>query len=465
MHTSLVDAPGTFRPMLRLTLPVLLEQMLHTLVGFTDLWLTGNFLLGEAYVAAMTLMIYALWLIGNIFGVVAFGSAAMVSRFVGARDGEMANRVMNQSIITGLVWALLLMAVALPLAGDFPLVMGLHGTAAAAAQRYLTIEFCVLPAIMVERVAIACLRGAGDTVSGLVTMAIVNAINMAFSYALCTGLGPLPELRWTGIALGTAIGHCCGAAILLALLAGGRAGFRLRLDAMRADFDLIRRILHIGVPGGIDVVLVNLCQMIFLRIVLSLGDAAAAAHGVAIQVEALGYMPGGAFQVSAATMAGQYLGARDLARARYSVIQTCIVAALVMLVSGVVFYVGATPLASFFLQGPNRVVVPLAAQLLRIVAFAMVPLAIVLVLVGALRGAGDTRWPLALNLLGIVFFRVPVAYYLTRSVIIVPVLGWSISGGNLGVVGAWYAMVLDIVVRCVLLILRFRHDAWQRIEV
>ena len=200
------------------------------------------------------------------------------------------------------------MAIALPFAAVFQLLMGLKGTAAAAAERYLTIEFCVLPAVMVERVAIACLRGAGDTVSGLVTMAIVNVINMGCSYALCIGLGPLPELGWTGIAVGTAIGHCCGAAILLALLAGGRAGFHLRLEGMRPDFDLIRRILRIGIPGGIDVILVNICQMIFLRIVLSLGDAAAAAHGVAIQVEALGYMPGGAFQVSAATMAGQYLG-------------------------------------------------------------------------------------------------------------------------------------------------------------
>jgi putative MATE family efflux protein len=377
----------------------------------------------------------------------------------------MANRVMNQSILTGLVWALLLMAIALPFAEAFPILMGLKGTAAAAAERYLTIEFCVLPAVMVERVAIACLRGAGDTVSGLVTMAIVNVINMGCSYALCTGLGPLPELGWTGIAVGTAIGHCCGAAILLALLAGGRAGFRLRPDGMRPDFDLIRRILRIGIPGGIDVVLVNICQMIFLRIVLSLGDAAAAAHGVAIQVEALGYMPGGAFQVSAATMAGQYLGARDLIRARYSVIQTCLVAAAVMIVAGVIFYVAATPLAGFFLTGQNQEVIPLAAELLRIVAYAMAPLAVVLVLVGALRGAGDTRWPLALNLLGIVLFRVPVAYYLTRREIYLPLLGWTIHGGNLGVIGAWYAMVLDIVIRCILLMLRFRHDAWQRIDV
>ena len=55
-----------------------------------------------------------------------------------------------------------------------------------------------------------------------------------------------------------------------------------------------------------------------------------------------------------------------------------------------------------------------------------------------------------MNLLGIVFFRVPVAYYLTRRELYLPLLGWTIHGGNLGVVGAWYAMVLDIVVRCIL---------------
>lgn len=465
MSNSFVDTPGTFRPMLWLTLPVLVEQILHILVGFTDLWLTGNYLQEEAYVAAMTLMIYALWLVGNVFGFVALGSTAMIARFAGARDDSMVNRVMNQSITSGLIWSLTLIAVCLPLAGYFPAVMGLKGTAAAAAVRYLQIEICVLPAVMVERVAVACLRGAGDMVSGLAVMAIVNLINMVTSYSLCRGVGPLPELGWTGIALGTAIGHCCGATILLALLAGGRAGFHLRLASMRPDFDLIRRILRIGIPGGIDVLLVSICHLIYLRIVLSLGDVAAAAHGVAIQVEALGYMPGGAFQISAATMAGQYIGARDLVRARTSVVMACGVATGVMVLAGIFFYVAAVPLAALFLKGSSQEVIPLAAQLLRVVAYAMAPLALVMVLVGALRGAGDTRWPLALNLLGIVFFRVPLALYLSHGTIHLPLVDASIQGLGLGVVGAWYAAVTDIVVRCVLLMLRFRHDAWQRIDV
>lgn len=450
--------------MLRLTLPVLAEQVLHLLVGLSDMWLTGNFLPGEAYVAAMTLMIYALWLVGNIFGFVALGSTALTARFTGAGNQAMANRVMNQSITSGLFWSIALMAITLPLAGYFPRLMGLEGFAAEAAHRYLFIELCVLPAVMIERVAVACLRGAGDMVSGLVVMAIVNIVNIMLSYALCTGFGPLPQLGWDGIALGTAIGHCCGAAILIGLLVGGRAGFHLRLRDMRPDLDMIVRILRIGIPGGLDVLLVSICHLMYLRIILSLGDVQAAAHGVAIQVEALGYMPGGAFQISAATMAGQYLGAKDLVRARRSVIMACAVATGIMVAAGTVFYFAATPLASFFLGGPDSEVVPLAARLLRIIAFAMAPLAILMVLIGALRGAGDTRWPLALNLIGVVFVRVPLALFLAHSVVRLPG-GIALAGAGLGVVGAWYAALVDIVARCGLLMARFRHDAWQRIDV
>ena len=176
-------------------------------------------------------------------------------------------------------------------------------------------------------------------------------------------------------------------------------------------------------------------------------------------------MPGAAFQISAATLAGQYLGARDFVRARHSVIMACGVATLVMVAAGIVFYAAAVPLAAFFLAGENNDIVPVAAHLLRIVAYAMPPLALMMVLVGALRGAGDTRWPLALNLLGIAAVRVPLATYLAYQTVTIPILDYTLVGAGLGVVGAWYALVIDVTLRCVLLILRFRHDAWQRIDV
>ena len=463
--TSLIDSPGTFRPMLRLSMPVLAEQVLHLLVGFSDMWLTGNLLHDNSYVAAMSLMIYAIWLLANVFAFVAVGATAMTARFVGAGDRPLANYAMNQSITAGIGWTAIVMALTLPLPHAFVHFMGLSGTAAAAAQWYLTMELCVLPATMIERVGIACLRGAGDMLSGLVVMGIVNVINVVVSYALAVGVGPLPQLGWHGIALGTAIGHGCGAAMVLALLVGGRYGYRLRLRAMRPDRDLIRRLLRIGVPAGMDSLAVNLCQLVYLRIILQLGDVAAAAHGVAIQIEALAYMPGVAFQIATSTMTGQLLGTGDYHRARRSVWVACGLAAVVMVSAGAVFYFAAAPLAEFFLGGYRPAVVPLCVRILHVIAFGMLPLAVTIVLIGALRGAGDTRWPLAISLFGFLIVRLPLAIYLVDDQFTLPLLHYTVAGWGLGVVGAWYAMVTDIVVRTLLLVSRFLQGGWQRIEV
>lgn len=465
MSSLLVQSPGTLRPLLRLSLPVLAEQVLHLLVGLSDLTLTGRFLEGSAFVAAMTVVIYLLWLIGMLFAVVATGSTPLIARFTGAGDPALANRVMNQSIAVGLAWSAVLMAVGFPLAGRLVGLMGLDGPSADAATRYLLIELTVLPAIMVERVGVACLRGAGDTVSGLLTMMVVNVVNIGVSFALITGVGGMFEpMGFTGVALGTAAGHLTGAAILLAMLVGGRAGFRLRVGAMRPDTALIRRLLRVGIPGGCEAVLLVLCNLAYLRIVVALGDIPAAAHGVAIQVEALAFMPGGAFQIAASTMAGQYLGAGQPDRAARSVLVACAAAAGLMIAMGAVFWFSAEELIGVFMRDKPEVV-DLAAQLLRVISLAMFPLAVGMVLSGALRGAGDTRWALAFTVVSMCLVRIPLASYLAQDVVTAPLLGWTFAGAGLGAVGAWCGAATDLFVRAALLSGRFVQGGWRRIEV
>ena len=155
MTSAFVDTPGTLRPLVRLTFPVLVEQVLHLLVGFADLWLTARLLPGDSYVAAMTLVIYLCWLLGMLFQLIATGSTALTARFIGAGDQPLANRVMNQSIFLGLAWAGLLMTLGLTVLSQAVEFMGLQGATAAAAERYMFIELVVLPAIMFERVGVA----------------------------------------------------------------------------------------------------------------------------------------------------------------------------------------------------------------------------------------------------------------------------------------------------------------------
>src|ERR1700689_313388 len=94
-------AVGTLRPLIRLTWPVMLEQLLNMLVALSDKWLTGNFLPGERFLAAITLVAYVLGFVPSGFAAVAIGATAMVARFVGAGDEAAARRVANQALVLG----------------------------------------------------------------------------------------------------------------------------------------------------------------------------------------------------------------------------------------------------------------------------------------------------------------------------------------------------------------------------
>jgi len=446
--------------MLRLALPVLAENMLHVLVDYVDLWLTGQEIGGDAAIAAMSQVGYIMWLTFMLFAVVASGATAMTARFVGSGNLREAAHAANQALLIGGGLSLLFVLVGYLYLDEFISLLQLEAEAHALAVRRLAIMLPILPAIMCEEVGFASLRGAGDTVSGLVTMALVNMINIVVSVMLLKGVGFLPELGWDGLAIGAACGHGFGGLIVLILLLKGRAGLKLRPHLLKPHANLIRRLLRIGLPGGADAVLVVLCHLWFVAIINSLGDRAAAAHGIGVRIEALAYMPGAAFYHAAATMVGQFLGAGDQKRAGRSVLMACAVGGTLMAAAGVLFFVAAVPLASFFIGESDSDVVPLAAELLRITAIAQPFLAVLIILSGALRGAGDTRTNLAITMIGFLAIRIPLATYLTQTDFIV--LDTFYVGG---VYGAWYAMLLDNFVRCGLVTWRFFHGGWKRIEV
>jgi Na+-driven multidrug efflux pump len=275
----------------------------------------------------------------------------------------------------------------------------------------------------------------------------------------------VPKLGWDGLAIGTACGYVVGATIIMTVLVRGRAGLRWRLKLMRFDGGLIRRLLRIGLPGGADMTSVLFCNLWYVRIIYALATADAAAHGVGVRIESLAYLPGAAFAVAATTLAGQFLGGGEPRRAVRSVLLALLVGGGIMTAVAAMFFVGADPLVHFFLGDDKPHVAKLAAQLMRVVAFSTPALAVSMILTGALRGAGDTRWPLAVTLVGFLGVRIPLAYYLAWDEISLPLLDAVIPGMGLGVVGAWYAMLVETLLRALMISLRFWHGGWQRVRV
>lgn len=451
--------------MLRLAMPVFAEESLNLLVVYTDWWLAGHFLTGAAPKAAMGLAAYFMWLIPGLFATVAIGATAMVARMVGARDHQRTEHAANQALLIGLVFAAGVTLAAAFGTESFVHLMQLEGEAANLASRYCLLITPVIPAIMVEQVGAACLRGAGDTMTGFLIKAIVNVVNVLVGSSLVIGWSPFPRLGWDGLAIGAACGHGVGGLVLLMVLLRGRAGLRISIRAMRPDAALIQRLFRIGLPGGFDVCTVIGCHLIYFSIIGSLGTAQIAAHGLGVQIEALAYLPGTAFQVAASTLAGQWLGAGDSRRAQRSVVATCVAGTTFMTAAGVVFFFAGGALATFFTGDSQDETAQLTTRLLRIVAFSMPSLALNMILTGALRGAGDTRWPLVVTVLGLLGIRLPGACLLAWEVVRIPGTHLELTGLGWLVEGAWMAMVADLIVRSLLVTWRFWQGGWKRVRV
>lgn len=458
------SSPGVLRPLLALALPVLAEETLNLCVGFTDWFLAGRFLEGDEPLAAMGLLNYIMWLIPNFFSFIGIGATALVARFVGAGERKQAEFAARQALALGMLFAAGSVLLIVALAPAFVRAMRFEGAAAELVVRYLRILTFAVPFIMFEQIATACLRGAGDTVSGLQARVLVNLTNAVLSAALVTGWGPFPLLGWEGLAIGTLCGHIVGAAMLLFILLRGRGGLRLQWERVPLDRATMRRILRVGLPGGIDILVIIGCHLMYAGVINSLGTAAQAAHGLGVQIEAMSYLAGLSISVAAATLVGQSLGANDPARAVRSALAGCGLAMALMCSAGLVFFVFGNALAEFF-AGETSSTTQMTAQLLRIVAISCPFLAVLQVISGSLRGAGDTAWPLMTTLAGLICIRVPGAMWLAWDEIPLPLFNTSLAGWGWGVHGAWIAMVVDVAVRSVLLSCRFARGRWRHVSV
>jgi putative MATE family efflux protein len=468
---ALVARPlPTWRMILVLAWPVLLQHALLLAVGLYDRYLAGRVqpegeALRVSYQAAQTTAQYLAWFLSSYTVLVSAGSTALVARFVGAGQTRLAVQVTNQSLVLAAVLGLLGTAAGFASVAHLVRWLQLEGDAADFAVRYLQPLLALLAFQVVELAGIACLIGAGDTRTGLFVLGGVAVANIPLSWGLFHGIGPVPAWGFEGIALGTALSHLLGGLAVLAVLVRGRAGLRLHLHALRPDPAMIRRLLRISVPAGIDSLSVALGQLWFLSIINQLGDAAATAHGIALGWEALAYLLGAAFGTAAMTLVGQNLGAGKPQQAARSGWLAFAGGCGVMCLMGALFFALAPQMFALFCPAPEqRPAIVLGVPVLRLVAFAMPALASAIVLSAALRGAGDTRVPVLFTWFGFLGVRIPLAYLLTRSEIDLGPLG-SLPAWDLGLFGAWLAMCADLVVRGGFFLLRFAGGKWQQVRV
>ncbi|HYV36993.1 MAG TPA: MATE family efflux transporter [Gemmataceae bacterium] len=465
--------PRMWRVVMTLALPVLAQQLLLLIIQQSDRYLAGHLKelaptesgTAEAYQSAQTTAQYLSWFITSYIFLVSVGSTALVARFTGAGDRKRAVHTLNQSILLGVCFGVVGSVLGYTGREIIVSTLELKDSAAVFATAYLAPMFLFLTFQVVEASVIACLVGAGDTRTGLYVMSGVAVVNLPMAWGLCLGVGPLPALGFAGISLGTALSHVIGCLAVLTVVACGRFGLKLHPRLLWPNPELLRRLLRVSIPAGIDSLSVTLCQLWFLSLVNRLGDVAAGAHGIALGWEALGYLSGGAFSTTAMTLVGQNLGAGRPDLAAKGGWTAFAFGCGVMSAMGVIFYLLARPM--FLLYCPFESQTPIVEEgvaVLKLIAFVMPALASAIIFTSALRAAGDRIVPVVFSWIGFLGVRIPLAYLLSQESIVLGPLG-EYRCANLGLYGAWLAMCGDIGVRGLFFFLRFAGGRWKTMRV
>jgi putative MATE family efflux protein len=283
-------------------------------------------------------------------------------------------------------------------------------------------------------------------------LGFVNLFNIVVSSTLVFGLGPIEPRGIDGIVTATVAARICGGLVMLAVLARGVHDLKLRFDYLVPHAADIRRILQIGIPAAVDGILMWSGQSIFLMIIARLGErsqeqAFTAAHMIGMEAEALTYLPATAWGYAAATLVGQSLGAGDPLRAirlGNEAARHCIYVAVA---GALVYLLGAHLIYGVMTTEPAVRAIGIPA--LRFLSWYQIPLAVMVVYIHAIRGAGDTRAVMLINVTGVIAVRLPVAWF----------LGIVCRGG---LIGAWSGMCVDVLFRMIVATVYYRRGKWAR---
>ncbi len=405
MQNESAEAPpaggGTAEPRLSakrrvftLAWPVIGESFLETLLMVVDTWMVAQ--LSTAAVAGVGTSVQVMFFVIAALGSLSVGSSVLVAQAFGAGKLADASRLSRQSI----VWSLLL-AIPLAVLGSVfaAPIMGLFGAEDDVTRigvEYLQVSMATVVVLIVLLIGGGALRGLGDSQTPMRVTAVANVVNVFLNYGLIFGMAGLPALGAVGSAWGTFYSRLLAAALLLYVMWRGRQGVSIAgRKGWRPDIKVASSVLRVGVPAALEQLLIATGFTLMTIIVASLGTASLAAHRITFNALSLSFLPGFGFGIAATALVGQSFGAQEPEQGAEVADIATRWAILWMAAMAVVSFFLAEPIVRLYSKDPE--VVRTGAAAIRVVALAQPFWATLFVQSGALRGLGNTVFPLRSN--------------------------------------------------------------------
>lgn len=428
----------------KLIIPLVLEQLLALTVGMFDVVMVSA--VGETAISGVSLVDMINNLIIAIFAALATGGAVVTAQYIGAKKKQEACKSAKQMLLIITVIALAIMAACLLWKGSILsfLFGSIEDDVMSQALIYFKITALSFPFLAIYNASAALFRSMGNSKLSMKVSICMNIINVGGN-ALCIFV---LHLGVAGVAIPSLVSRAIAAVFMVFMLCNKKNLVHLEGKSIKPDFKMIRKILYIGIPSGVESGIFQFGRIIVVSIIASFGTVQIAANGVANTIDSLGCVAGQAMSLAMITIIGQCVGAHDEEQIRFytkklmkityvitAVVNSCILLCLPLILN------------LFSLSPETRRLAFLLIAIHNSMAMLLWPASFTLP--NALRACNDVQFAMYLSIFSMFAFRILFSYILGA---------WC----NLGAIGVWIAMLMDWFFRSSCFFWRVKSGRWRK---
>ena len=434
----------TRKDLAKLLLPLIVEQLLAVLVGMADVVMVAA--VGETAVSGVSLVDSISILIIQMLAALATGGSVVCAQYIGKKQPENACEAAGQLILVTTMVSVVIAVIAL--IGNRHLLAMIFGKVENSvmenAQIYFWLSALSYPFLAVYNSCAALYRAMGNSKVSMYASLVMNAINIAGNAICVFGL----HMGVEGVGIPTLVSRAFAAILMLFLIQRPQNVIRIRnLQELRFNGRMIKDILKVGVPNGMENTMFQFGKLFLQSLVSSLGTVAIASYAVASNLVTFEYLVGNAIGLGIITIVGQCVGAGEWEQAKQYTKKLVLVnyAALVVICSLMILF--RNQVVGIYNLSPEAT--RTSAEMLFAHSLAMVVWPLAFTIPYSLRASFDAPFTMYVSVASMWIFRIASAYFFVKVL-------------NLGVMGVWYGMYIDWVFRGLLFVNRFHHFGQKR---
>ena len=429
-----------------LSVPIIFVSILQSAYQLIDTFWVGR--LGTDAIAAVSISFPIIFLIVSLGGGLSVSGTILVAQYKGKKDKKAVDHIAGQTLLMVFIVSVILSVFGYFLSPFLVSLMGVESNVFSNAVSYMRISFIGMIFMFTYMVFQSLMRGVGDVKTPMYIVFGTVILNLILDPLFIFGYWFIPALGVAGAAVATIGTQGISAVIGVILLLRGKHQIHLRLNNLKPDIPLIKKMFRLGAPASIEQSTRSLGMIIMTFLVASFGTLTLAAYGIGGRILSFIILPALGLSMATSTLVGQNIGAGKIKRAEKIAKLSSLTSFIILTLVGILFFFFAEQISAIFIPGELETI-QATALFIKIMALTFGFIGVQMSLNGAFRGSGNTIIPLVLSIIALWILRFPLAYILSKHT-------------SLAELGIWIAFPVANVIAAIITIIWFAKGTWKQ---